>query len=112
MSKKKTVSTETNIDINDLSKLVEETCLSCYGISAIASNKLLKDLKLKGKHEQGINFIINKKGISSDLYVISAQGVKMTEALRECQKNILYVVGKKYPLFRSVNITVVGVALR
>ena len=104
MSKNKAVSKETKININELRSLVEETCLSCYGIASLASADQLKKMKVKGNIEQGIS--IDKKGssFSATLYVNVAYGIKVSEALRECQQKILYVVSRKCPTFNVVNI--------
>ena len=42
--------------------------------------------------------------LSVSIYLVLAQGIKITEALRECQKAIRFAINKKYPKsVREVN---------
>jgi len=103
----KTVATEVNI--KELNRLIEETCLSCVGIARIASKDDIKELKVKGI-EQGISIVVRKNAITADVNLVMAYGVKISESLRECQKKIIYVVRKQYPAFLAVNLTAIKIA--
>ena len=64
----------------------------------------------KGKKEEGVYVVKYPKDMFSvTIYLILAQGIKITEALRECQKSILYALNKKYPkLCKEVNVYAIG----
>ena len=96
-----------HIDIEEIKTLVAQVAGNSYGVVAIGKIKDVKDDK-KGKMEEGI--FVSKKGNNTfevDVYLFMAQSIKITEALRECQKNIRYVLDKKYPkLCKAVNVYV------
>ncbi|MCR5505774.1 MAG: Asp23/Gls24 family envelope stress response protein [Bacilli bacterium] len=87
------------INLENIINIAAEAALNCYGVVAIANKKADQDQKsMKGKAEEGI-FVKKKAGgtFVLDAYIILAQGIKVTEALRECQKAIKYQLGKKFP---------------
>ena len=81
------------IDTKKITSLVAETALACYGVVAIANRRaeLLgqSQKSKKGKAEEGI--FVKKKADNTfalDVYLVLAQGIKITESLRECRKSI------------------------
>ena len=89
------------IDYNNVIKIAADAALSSYGVKAIANKKFDKDEPqntMKGTAEEGI--FVKKKAdgaFALDVYILLAQGIKITEALRECQKSIKYKLDKKFP---------------
>lgn len=98
------------IDTKKIISLVAEVALDCYGVVAIANRKaeLLgqSQKSKKGKAEEGI--LVKKKADNTftlDVYLVLAQGIKITESLRECRKSIRYRLDKTFPkLCREVNV--------
>ena len=99
-----------NIDTKKIISLAAEIALGSYGVVAIANKKaeqLGQSQKTKkGKAEEGI--IVKRKSdgtFALDVYLVLAQGIKITEALRECHKAIKYRLDKVFPkLCREVNV--------
>ena len=111
MEKVEKKSNSLKIDINEITKLVGETARNSYGVLNIATKKemnLVSKITKKGKMEDGI--IVNKRVDNTfdvSVYLVLAQGIKITEALRECQKSIRFVLKKKYPnMCRTVDVYV------
>lgn len=97
---KKTTVPQGNIDINEIVEAVKEAASSCYGVVAIASKeetlRLDKQIK-KGKKEDAI--YVKKypnRTFSVDVYLVLSNEVKITEALVECQKVVMYNLNKKF----------------
>ena len=89
------------INYNEVLKIAADAALACYGVTAIANKKFDKDEPqntMKGKAEDGI-FVKRKPegAFGLDVYILLAQGIKVTEALRECQKSIKYKLDKRFP---------------
>ena len=89
------------INYNEVLKIAADAALACYGVTAIANKKFDKDElqnTMKGKAEDGI-FVKRKPegAFGLDVYILLAQGIKVTEALRECQKSIKYKLDKRFP---------------
>ena len=89
------------INYDNVIKIAADAALACYGVTAIANKKFDKDERqntMKGKAEEGI-FVKRKPdgAFMLDVYILLAQGIKVTEALRECQKSIKYQLDKKFP---------------
>ena len=104
------------IKTEDIIALSAKTAKNCYGVVAIANkeeiNVVAKTIKkiMKGKNEVGVYVVKYPKDMFSvTIYLVLAQGIKITEALRECQKSILYALNKKYPkLCKEVNVYAIG----
>ena len=118
MKKEENKSNSLKIKTEDIIALSAKTAKNCYGVVAIADkeeiNLIAKTIKkiTKGKMEEGV-FVVRypRDTFSVTIYLVLAQGIKITEALRECQKSVLYALNKKYPkLCREVN--VYAIALR
>ena len=95
----------------EIIKLVSQTARNSYGVVAIANKdeiNLISKITKKGKMEEGI--FVNKHSDSTfsvSIYLVLAEEIKITEALRECQKSIKFVLDKKFPkLCREVNVYV------
>ena len=105
------------INYSEVIKIAAETALQSYGVTAIANKKFDKDesrTTMKGKAEEGI-FVKRKSegAFALDVYILLAQGIKVTEALRECQKAIKYKLDKKFPKkCLEVNVFVIDIAAK
>ena len=95
----------------DIIDIVRQTAMNSYGVIAIANKdeiNLISKLTKKGKMEEGI-FVTKRSDdtFAVSIYLVLAQEIKITEALRECQKSIKFILDKKYPkLCREVNVYV------
>ena len=92
---------------------MERTARNSYGVLAIANKdeiNFVSKITKKGKMEEGVYVVrYPKNTFSVSVYLVLAQGIKITEALRECQKSILFALNKKYPkLCREVNVYAIG----
>ena len=91
--------------------IVRQTAMNSYGVIAIANKdeiNLISKITKKGKMEEGI-FVTKRSDdtFAVSIYLVLAQEIKITEALRECQKSIKFILDKKYPkLCREVNVYV------
>ena len=100
-----------NINTKEISALVSKTARDSYGVVAIASKDevdLISKITKKGKMEEGV-FVTKRSDntFTVSIYLVLAQDIKITEALRECQKSIKFVLDKKFPkLCREVNVYV------
>ena len=109
--KQETKSNRLNIHTKDIIALVSKTARDCYGVVAIASKDevdLISKITKKGKMEEGV-FVTKRSDntFAVSIYLVLAQEIKITEALRECQKSIRFVLDKKYPkMCREVNVYV------
>ena len=101
--------TENTLDIKKIIEVVAETATNSYGVVAIANPKAdssRSQKTKKGKAEEGI-FVKRKSDntFALDVYLVLAQGIKITESLRECRKSIRYRLDKVFPkLCREVNV--------
>ena len=109
--KQETKSERLNIHTKDISDLVCKTARNSYGVVAIATKDevdLISKITKKGKMEEGV--FVSKRSDNTftvSIYLVLAQDIKITEALRECQKSIKFVLDKKYPkMCREVNVYV------
>lgn len=96
----KTNTTKSNpLTNNELVNLIYETATTSYGIVGICDKDIGKkkiSLLDAAKAKKGIfiNGVIDKS-FSLSIYVVLSSDVKISEAIRECQKSIRYVVNKK-----------------
>ena len=111
MKEKETKTQKLNINTEEIKALVDRTARNSYGVLAIANKdeiNLISQITKKGKAEEGVYITKhsdNTFGVS--IYLILALDIKITEALRECQKSIWFVLNKKYPkMCRAVNVYV------
>ena len=109
MEKTKKVSKRKDINLEEISSLVSEVARNSYGVVAIASDKGSDTKKTKkGNKEEGIRVRKHSDGsFSVDINLVLAYDIKITEALRECQKSIKFTLDKKYSKScREVNVYV------
>ena len=111
MEKTKKQSKRKDINLEEIAALTKEVARNSYGVVAIASDKgsNTKTVKAKkGKKEEGVHVHKHSDGtFTVDVNLILAFDIKITEALRECQKSIKFTLDKKYPkLCRDVNVYV------
>ena len=97
------------LDIQEIIQIVKKTALSSYGVVALTDEKAIESQSpktKKGKAEEGI--IVKRKSdgtFALDVYLVLAQGIKITESLRECRKAIKYQLEKAFPkLCREINV--------
>ena len=101
-----------NINTKEIVALVSRTARNSYGVIAIASKDevdLISKITKKGKMEEGV-FVTKRSDntFAVSIYLVLAHEIKITEALRECQKSIKFVLEKKYPkMCREVNVYVI-----
>ena len=93
----------------DIINLVSKVAKDCYGVVAIADKEainIISNIIKKGSKEKGVYVTKYVDGtFSVSIYLVLAKDIKLTEALRECQKSIRYAVNKKYPgLLKKINV--------
>lgn len=98
-----------NIQEEDVKALAEHVARNSYGVVAIANKdevNFVSQITKKGKMEDGVYVHKHSDGtFSVSVYLILALDIKITEALRECQKSIKYSLDKKFPkLCREVDV--------
>ena len=100
MEKKTKPAPQGNVDINEIIKAVKESASACYGVVAIAGKEdtLRPDKQIKkGKKEDAIYVKkLPNRTFSVDVYLVLSNEVKITEALVECQKTIMYRLNKLF----------------
>ncbi len=100
----------TTPDIKKIIDVTYEAVINCYGVVAIANLEATRRSQSqktkKGKAEEGI--IVKRKSdgtFALNVYLVLAQGIKITEALSECRKSIKYRLDRIFPkLCREVNV--------
>lgn len=113
MKKEEIKSSSLKIKTEDIIALSAKTAKNCYGVVAIADKEdinVVSKITKKGKMEEGVYVVrYPRDTFSVTIYLIMARDIKITEALRECQKSILYALNKKYPkLCKEVNVYAIG----
>ena len=111
MEKTKKESKRKDINLEEIAALAKEVARDSYGVVAIASDKgsnAKATKSKKGKKEEGVKVRKHADGtFSVDINLVLAYSIKITEALRECQKSIKFTLDKKYPkMCREVNVYV------
>ena len=86
----------------------------CYGVVGMASKQVLKDgwaeLLNKENYSRGVRVKETENGLDVDLYIIACCGVKISEAVKEAQKKVKYVLEKTLTVdVNRVNVFVQGV---
>lgn len=86
----------------------------CYGVVGMASKQVLKDgwaeLLNKENYSRGVRVKETENGLDVDLYIIARFGVKISEAVKEAQKKVKYVLEKTLTVdVNRVNVFVQGV---
>ena len=91
--------------------IVRQTAMNSYGVIAIANKdeiNLISKLTKKGKMEEGI-FVTKRSDdtFAVSIYLVLAAEIKITEAIREAQKSIIFALNKRFPKkCREVNVYV------
>ena len=111
MEKVEKKSNSLKINIDEITNIVSQTARNSYGVLEIANKdqiNLVSKITKKGKMEDGVFVYKHTDGtFDVNVYLVLAQGIKITEALRECQKSIRFVLNKKFSkLCREVNVYV------
>ena len=109
MEKKKTTNPVTNIDIKEVMMATKEAASACYGVVAIAKRDetLRPDKQIKKGIKEDAIYVrkFPNRTFTVDVYLVLSNEVKITEALVETQKTIMYVLNKKFnKLCTSVNV--------
>lgn len=86
----------------------------CYGVVGMASKQVLKDgwaeLLNRENYSRGVRVKETENGLDVDLYIIACFGVKISEAVKEAQKKVKYVLEKTLSVeVNQVNVFVQGV---
>ena len=111
MEQKNKKSNSLNIKTEEIMKLVEQTACKCYGVLAIATKDevdLISKITKKGKMEEGV-FVTKRSDdtFAVSIYLVLAAEIKITEAIREAQKSIIFALNKRFPKkCREVNVYV------
>ena len=113
MKKEEIKSSSLKIKTEDIIALSAKTAKNCYGVVAIADKEdinVVTKITKRGKMEEGVYVVrYPRDTFSVTIYLVMARDIKITEALRECQKSILYALNKKYPkLCKEVNVYAIG----
>ena len=109
MEKKNVTVPATNYHTQDIKDATRTAALACYGVVDIAkrdeTHRPDKRIK-KGIIEDAIYVTKNpNRTFTVDVYLVLSNEVKITEALVECQKTIMYQLNKKFSkLCKSVNV--------
>ena len=97
---KKTIATPVVYHTADIKEATRKAALACYGVASIAqrdeTHRVDKRLK-KGIIEDAI--YVKKfanRTFTVDVYLVLSNEVKITEALVECQKTIMYQLNKAF----------------
>lgn len=105
-----------SISVSDeaIASLAGGVITECYGVVGMASKQVLRDgwaeLLKKENYARGVVIKDTDNGLVVDLYIIVSFGVKITEAVREAQKKVKYVLEKTLQQdILSVNVFVQGV---
>ena len=109
MEKKKTTNPTVNIDIKEVMATTKEAASACYGVVAIAKRDetLRPDKQIKKGIKEDAIYVrkFPNRTFTVDVYLVLSNEVKITEALVETQKTIMYVLNKKFSkLCTSVNV--------
>ncbi len=86
----------------------------CYGVVGMASKQVLRDgwaeLLKNENYAKGVVVRKTDNGLEIDLYIIVSFGVKISEAVREAQKKVRYVLENTLSVhINAVNVFVQGV---
>lgn len=105
-----------SISVSDeaIASLAGGVITECYGVVGMASKQVLRDgwseLLKNENYARGVVIKDTDNGLVVDLYIIVSFGVKITEAVREAQKKVKYVLEKTLQQdIVSVNVFVQGV---
>ena len=109
MEKKKTTNPTVNIDIKEVMEATKEAASACYGVVAIAKRDetLRPDKQIKKGIKEDAIYVrkFPNRTFTVDVYLVLSNEVKITEALVETQKTIMYVLNKKFnKLCTGVNV--------
>jgi len=110
MEKKKTVAQPAYYHTQDIKDKTRQAALACYGVVDIArredTHRADKRIK-KGIIEDAAIYVkkSSNRTFTVDVYLVLSNEVKLTEALAECQKTILYQLNKMFEgLCTAVNV--------
>ena len=98
---KKNVSTPVvNYHTQDIKDAVRKAALACYGVTDIAKREetLRPDKRIKKGIVEDAIYVDkhSNRTFTVDVYLILSNEVKITEALVECQKTIMYQLNKAF----------------
>ena len=111
------MSTTKKLNIEQIIQIVIKTALDCYGVVSVTGEKAIESQSprtKKGKAEEGV--IVKRKSdgtFALDVYLVLAQGIKITETLNECRKAIKFNLDKVFPkLCREINVYALDISAR
>jgi uncharacterized alkaline shock family protein YloU len=97
-----------------IASLAGQVITECYGVVGMSSKQVLRDgwseLLNKENYKRGVVVHNTDAGLVIDLYIIVSFGVKISEAVKEAQKKVKYVLEKTLTQeVNAVNVYVQGV---
>lgn len=94
-----------SISLKAIATLAANTTLECYGVLGLA-----EDLSPKIKYGEvfnGVQVTSNRYGVTINIYIVVAYGLKVTEVVTEVQKKVRYILKKALDIdFKSINVFV------
>ena len=100
-----------HVSTEAIATVVASAALECYGVVGLAKKNSVIDemakLLKQPDFSKGIFVRKDKSTFSVDLYIIVAQGVKITEIVTEVQKKVRYDLEKTFQIkFSLINVFV------
>lgn len=96
MESKKT--TKMTLHTNDIIQATYEFALGCYGVVGVA-NKGINKITIANKENAKKGILVRKTSETSfsvDVALVLSSNVKISEAIRETQKTVRYLLNKKF----------------
>ena len=111
------MATNKKVNIEQIIQIVKKTALDSYGVVALTDEKAIESQSPKTKKGQAEESVIVKRKsdgtFALDVYLVLAQGIKITEALRECRKAIRYQLDKAFTkLCREINVYALDISAK
>lgn len=100
-----------DISMETIASVAGRAAAECYGVIGLTKkgsfSQALSELLRIEDYVQGVYARKSKKGYEVDLYLICANGVKLTEILSEVQKKVKYDLERTFEMkFAAVNVFV------
>ena len=111
------MSTRKKVNIEQIIEITKKTALDSYGVVALTDEKAVESQSPKTKKGQAEESVIVKRKsdgtFALDVYLVLAQGIKITESLNECRKAIKFQLDKVFPkMCREINIYALDISAK
>ena len=111
------MSTRKKVNIEQIIEITKKTALNSYGVVALTDEKAVESQSPKTKKGQAEESVIVKRKsdgtFALDVYLVLAQGIKITESLNECRKAIKFQLDKVFPkMCREINIYALDISAK